>query len=49
VLNALKHGGAYTEKELVDIARSLNKYGFEWWRLKDQLKNEIIRMHLNMT
>jgi predicted nucleic acid-binding protein len=44
VLNALKYSGAYTEKELADIARSLNKYGFEWWRLKDQLKNEIIRI-----
>jgi predicted nucleic acid-binding protein len=44
VLNALKYSGTYTEKELVDIARSLNKYGFEWWRLKDQLKNEIIRI-----
>jgi len=44
VLNTLKYSGAYSEQELADIARSLNKYGFEQWRLKDQLKNEIIKI-----
>jgi predicted nucleic acid-binding protein len=44
VLNTLKYSGAYSEQELADIARSLNKYGFEHWRLKDQLKNEIIKI-----
>ncbi|MEM2971983.1 MAG: type II toxin-antitoxin system VapC family toxin [Candidatus Bathyarchaeia archaeon] len=43
VLNALKYSGAYSEQELVDVARSLNKYGFEYWRLKGELKNETIK------
>ena len=29
VLNALKYSKAYSEKELVELAQSLNKYGFE--------------------
>lgn len=44
VLNALKYSGAYSKQELIDIARSLNKYGFECWRLKGQLKEETIKM-----
>ncbi|MEM2995375.1 MAG: type II toxin-antitoxin system VapC family toxin [Candidatus Bathyarchaeia archaeon] len=44
VLNALKYSGVYSEQELVDIARSLNKYGFEYWRLKGELKNETIKV-----
>jgi predicted nucleic acid-binding protein len=44
VLNALKCSGAYSEQELTEIARSLNKYGFEYWRLKDRIKDEIIKI-----
>jgi predicted nucleic acid-binding protein len=44
VLNALKYSGAYSEQELEDVARSLNKYGFECWRLKDKLKDETIKV-----
>jgi len=43
VLNALKHSEAYSETELIDIARSLNKYGFESWRLNGRLKDETVR------
>lgn len=44
VLNALKYSGAYSNQELVEIARSLNKYGFECWRLKGKLKEETVRL-----
>lgn len=44
VLNTLKYSGAYSEQELTDIARSLNKYGFEWYRLKNKLKEETIKI-----
>lgn len=44
VLNALKYSGTYSEQELKDIARSLNKYGFENWKLKDKLKDETIKI-----
>ncbi|MCS7115653.1 MAG: type II toxin-antitoxin system VapC family toxin [Candidatus Bathyarchaeota archaeon] len=44
VLNALKYSGAYSELELMDVARSLNKYGFEYWRLKGKLKDETIKI-----
>jgi len=40
VLNALKYSGVYSEQELKDIARSLNKYSFEQWKFKDELKDE---------
>jgi len=43
VLNALKHSEAYSETELIDIAHSLNKYGFESWRLNGRLKDETVR------
>jgi predicted nucleic acid-binding protein len=43
VLNALKYSGAYSEQELTDIAHSLNKYGFEYWRL-EKLKSETIKI-----
>lgn len=46
VLNALKYSGVYSKEELIDIASSLNKYGFEYWRLKDKLKDESIKIAL---
>ncbi|MEM2507115.1 MAG: type II toxin-antitoxin system VapC family toxin [Nitrososphaeria archaeon] len=44
VLNALKYSGVYSEQELTDVARSLNKYGFEYRKLKDELKDETIKL-----
>ncbi|MEM3549559.1 MAG: type II toxin-antitoxin system VapC family toxin [Candidatus Bathyarchaeia archaeon] len=44
VLNALKYSGVYSKQELIDISRSLNKYGFEIWRLKGRLKEETVRL-----
>ncbi|MGB9741418.1 MAG: type II toxin-antitoxin system VapC family toxin [Candidatus Bathyarchaeia archaeon] len=43
VLNALKYSGTYSEQELTQIAYSLNKYGFEYWKL-DRIKDEIIKI-----
>lgn len=43
-LNALKYSGFYSRLELVKIARLLNKYGFECWRLKCLLKEETVRL-----
>jgi predicted nucleic acid-binding protein len=44
VLNALKYSGVYSEQELKDIARSLNKYSFEQWKFKDELKDEAVKI-----
>lgn len=43
VLNVLRHSGVYTEEELIELAQSLNKYGFECCDLSGPLKEEAVR------
>lgn len=43
VLNALGHSGIYSEDELIKLAQSLNRYGFERQGLSGTLKEEAVR------
>jgi len=43
VLNVLRQSKAYSEEELIQLARSLNKYGFECWSMSEPLKEEAVR------
>jgi len=46
VLNILKNSKVYSEEELIELAKSLNKYGFELWGLSESLKEETVRTAL---
>jgi len=44
VLNALKYSGVYSIDELEEIGVSLNKYGFDTYNLKGELKIKAIKI-----
>jgi len=46
VLNALKYSNVYTMKELKEIGKALNKYGFETYELEGKLKELTVEIAL---
>lgn len=44
VLNAVKHSGVYSEEEVEEVGRAIDKYGFDLYELRGKYKLEAVKV-----
>ena len=48
VLNALRYSGLYSKEELVDIVRTLERYGIEHWDLEREYGERVAEVAIEL-